>query len=147
MSDTLDDFVNKLQTEIDADALATYGQAAYERWKAPRCMFAMADPDAHGRVTGAYGDTLQIYLKFADGRVGEASFTTDGCGPSVICGAFAAEAARGREPEGLADISGDTILEMAGGLPADDRHCAFLAAAALQAALDDYMGRQVKQTP
>lgn len=144
MSDTLDDFVNQLQTEIDADALATYGQAAYDRWKAPRCMEAMADPDGHGRVTGSCGDTMQIYLKFKDGRVGKASFTTDGCGPSAICGSFAAEAARDRTPEALADITGETILEMAGGLPADDRHCAFLAAAALQAALDDYMGRQVK---
>jgi hypothetical protein len=33
-------------------------------------------------------------------------------------------------------------MERAGGLPDDERHCAFLAAETLQAALDVYMKKQ-----
>lgn len=37
------------------------------------------------------------------------------------------------------------ILEILGGLPEEDRHCAFLAAETLQAALDDYMRKELKK--
>ena len=145
MTDQLDNFVNEMQTQIDTDALKTYGQAAFDRWKSPRCMYEMQNPDGHGRVSGECGDTIQIFLKFNNsGRVNEASFITDGCGPSGICSSFTVETAMGKSPDNLIDITGDTILELAGGLPEDDRHCAFLSAAALQAALDDYMKKQVK---
>ncbi len=147
MSDTIDNFVNEIQNQIDADAMATYGQAAFDRWKSPRCMYEMQDPDGHGRVLGDCGDTIQVYLKFNGDRVCKASFITDGCAPSGICGSFAVETAFDKNPEELTDITGETIIELAGGLPEEDRHCAFLSAAALQAALDDYMGKQVKPGP
>lgn len=143
MTDRLDSFVSEMQKQIDTDALSTYGPAAFDRWKSPRCMYEMRNPDGHGRVLGSCGDTIQIYLKFDDDRVSRASFITDGCGPSGICGSFAVETALGKKPEELTDITGETIIELAGGLPGEDRHCAFLAASALQAALDDYMGKQV----
>jgi nitrogen fixation NifU-like protein len=146
MTDQLDRFVGEMQTQIDTDALKTYGKAAFDRWKSPRCMYKMQNPDGHGRVSGDCGDTIQVFLKFnSRGRVSKASFITDGCGPSGICGSFAVETAMGKSPEDLTDITGDTILELAGGLPRDDRHCAFLSAAALQAALDDYMKKQINQ--
>lgn len=37
------------------------------------------------------------------------------------------------------------ILEVLGGLPEEDRHCALLAAETLQAALDDYMRKELKK--
>ena len=64
---SLDDFVDNLQAEIDTQALKDYGREAFERWKAPRWMGAMADADAHGQVTGTCGDTMQIFFKIADG--------------------------------------------------------------------------------
>ena len=142
---SLDDFVNNLQAEIDAQALKDYGREAFQRWKAPRWMGAMEDADAHGQVTGTCGDTMQIFLRITEGRVVQASFVTDGCGPSVICGSFAAEMVWDRPLEDLADFEGQQILERTGGLPEDDQHCAFLAAAAVRAALDDYMARQTSR--
>jgi nitrogen fixation NifU-like protein len=142
MGDSLDDWVGKLQDEIDAEARSTYGEEAFRRWQSPRYVGVMENPDGHGRVTGSCGDTMQSFLKFEDDRVRQASFTTDGCGPSTICGSFAAEMALGRSVEELADFSGEAILERIGGLPEDDRHCAYLAAASLRAAVDDYMAKQ-----
>jgi nitrogen fixation NifU-like protein len=139
MSDRLDDFVNTLQDEIFEDTLKIYGEKAYQRWRNPLYMDSMQDPDGYGRITGPCGDTMEIYLKFKKGRVREASFQTDGCGPSLICGSFAAELALGKNTDELKDITHETILKVVGGLPEEDQHCALLAANTLHEAIDHYI--------
>jgi nitrogen fixation NifU-like protein len=88
---------------------------------------------------------MEMFLKFENGRVCEAAYLTDGCGSSTVCGSFAAEMAHGRTPDELTDITGDAILARLGRFPEEDRHCAFLAAGALQEALNRYMARSVKR--
>jgi len=84
---------------------------------------------------------MEIYLKFENDLVSEASYFTDGCASSSICGSFAAELALGRDPDALADISGNEVLKKIGRLPKNDLHCAELAATAVQEALACYMTR------
>jgi nitrogen fixation NifU-like protein len=144
MSDDLDDFARELQDQIYEETRRTYGQVAFERWLNPLYMGVMDNPDGCGRVTGSCGDTMEIFLRFEKGRVKEAVFQTDGCGPSAVCGSFAAELAHGKNPDDVADISGETILDILGGLPDQDQHCAFLAAETLQEALSDYMRKERK---
>ncbi len=139
----LDDFVNQLQEQIFDEAREAYGGKGFHRWRNPRYQGRMADPDARSHLTGSCGDTMEIYLKFHNGRVTAASYVTDGCASSGICGSFASELALGRDPDGLADITGGAVLETIGRLPPEDRHCADLAAEAVQAALDDYMKRRL----
>ena len=81
-------------------------------------------------------------MNFENDKVKEASFKTDGCGSSTVCGSFAAERSLGRSPEEILDITGEAILKKAGGLPEGERHCAFLSAEALHEALNDYMIKQ-----
>jgi nitrogen fixation NifU-like protein len=45
----------------------------------------------------------------------------------------------GKNPDEILEITGEAILKKLGGLPEEDRHCAFLAAATLQEALNTYM--------
>ena len=144
MSDDFDTFVQDLQEQIYDEARRDYGDVAYERWRNPRHVGALEHPDGYGRLTGTCGDTMQVFLNFQGGRVAEATFQTDGCGSSTVCGSFAAELALGKTPEEITEITGDTILEVLGGLPEEDRHCAFLAAGTLQEALDAYMKEQVR---
>ena len=144
MNENLDDFVENLQNEIYEETRIAYGDIAFQRWRKPLYMGAMDNPDGHGRVTGTCGDTMQIFLKFDNEKVKAASFKTDGCGSSTICGSFAAELALGRSPDEILNISGESILEKAGGLPEEDHHCAFLSADALHEALSDYMIKQKK---
>jgi NifU-like protein involved in Fe-S cluster formation len=82
-------------------------------------------------------------LKIENDRVHDAAYITDGCGTSSICGSFAAELAIGKNLDAVADINGDAVENAIGRLPDDDRHCADLAAAALQEALCRYMQRTV----
>lgn len=144
MADDFDTFVQDLQEQIFDEARKDYGEVAYERWRNPRYVGTLENPDGYGRLTGTCGDTMQIFLKFQGERVAEARFQTDGCGSSTVCGSFAAELARGKTPDELSDISGETILDILGGLPEEDRHCAFLAAGTLQEALDSYMRKHSK---
>lgn len=137
MSDTLDDWVDRLQSEIDQQTRAQYGEAAFQRWQNPLYMGVMTDADGHGRVTGTCGDTMEMFLKFDQDRVAKASFTTDGCGASTVCGSFAAEMAQGCSAEELMMLTGEKVLSKIGDIPEEDHHCAFLAAATLQAALED----------
>ena len=139
MTDALDKFVSELQAEIDEDTRRTYGEIVFQRWQKPLYMGRMALADGFARHTGSCGDTMEIFLRFEDGKVKEASFLTDGCASSMVCGSFAAELALEKTPEDLRKITGETILEVLGGLPEEERHCAFLAAETLQKALQHYL--------
>jgi len=142
MADEFDDFTRALQDQIYEETRVAYGELAFERWLNPLYAGVIHDADGSGSITGTCGDTMEIFLKFEEGSVKEATFQTDGCGCSAICGSFAAELAHGRSPDEIADITGETILDVLGGLPKEDRHCAFLAAETLQEALHNYMRKQ-----
>jgi nitrogen fixation NifU-like protein len=145
MTDSLDDFIKEVQDRINEETREAYGHVAFERWLRPRYMGAMDHPDGYGQVTGSCGDRMEIFLRFEEDTVKEATFRTDGCGSSLVCGSFAAELALGKSPDEVTEISGETILDVLGGLPEEDRHCALLAAETLQEALDDYMKKQRKK--
>jgi len=146
MGNDLDEFVSELQEQIYQETKEAYGEEGFERWLNMRYMGRMPDPDGYARLTGTCGDTMEIFLKFEDGRVKEASFLTDGCGSSAVCGSFAAEMAIGKTPDELLEITGEAILEKLGGLPKEEEHCAYLAGETMQEALNDYVAKQVKQS-
>ena len=145
MNDRLDAFVDQLQEQIFEETRQAFGAAGFERWRNPRYQGPLADADAHARVTGDCGDTMEIFLKFNHDRVCDAAYFTDGCGSSAVCGSFAAEMTIGKTPEELTDITGDAVLGRLGRMPEEDRHCAFLAAATVQEALNQYMSKTVGQ--
>jgi nitrogen fixation NifU-like protein len=145
MSSELDDFVQDLQSRIYDETKEAYGDVAFERWLNPLYMGSIDNPDGYGRVTGSCGDTMQIFLKFENDKIKEASFQTDGCGSSAVCGSFAAEMAIGKNPDEIIEITGEAILEKLGGLPKEEEHCAFLSAETLQEALHEYMIKQTKR--
>jgi len=101
--------------------------------------------NAHGRVTGPCGDTMEFWLLVRDGIVERASFTTTGCGPSRACGSMATSLASGRDVREVSQIGQQDILNALGGLPGEVEHCALLAANTLQEALDKYgRGRTIR---
>jgi len=137
--DILDIFVNDLQEQIFDEALKAYGEKGFERWRNPRFNGKMKNYDAHAKVTGTCGDTMEIFLKFENSRVKNALYFTDGCTSSSICVSFAAELSIGKNPDELSEITGETVIKTIGGLPKEERHCAFLAAETIQEALSNYM--------
>ena len=145
MDDNLDSFIDGLQEQIFQETRAAYGDLAFERWQNMRHTGSLENPDGYARVTGSCGDTMEIFLKFQTHYVQKATFQTDGCGASAVCGSFAAEMAIDKTPNELLEITGDKILEILGGFPKEDEHCAFLAAETLQEALNNYMTQQAER--
>jgi len=143
MSSNLDSFIDDLQDQIFEDAREAFGEKVYQRWRQPLYMQAMDNPDGQANLKGGCGDSIEVFLKFENNRVAKVSFLTDGCGPSVVCGSYAAEMALGKTADELLTIDGKLILKELGGLPEENEHCAHLAAESLHAALDDFMRRQV----
>jgi nitrogen fixation NifU-like protein len=140
--DRLDEFLDNLQEKIFDDARRAYGEKGFQRWRNPLYRGRMENCDAHARIKGKCGDTMEIYLKFGNNRIRHASYFTDGCASSGLCGSFAAELAIGKDPDELIEITGGSVLEAIGRLPEEDRHCADLAAETLQAAVANYMAGQ-----
>lgn len=139
MADSFDQFFDELQEKIFDDAREVLGDKGFDRWQNPKFRGRLENFDAHGHVLGDCGDSMDIYLRFDRERVAEASYVTDGCGSSNVCGSFAAEMSIGKRVEELADITGEVILDKLGNVPEDEQHCAFLAAGTVQEALRIYM--------
>jgi len=118
-------------------------------WRQRSYMGRLPDASAVAKIRGRCGDSMEIYLKIEGDRIVEARFFTDGCGSSVACGLVAAKLATGKEIDEAALIGGDTILDVLKGLAEKERHCAYLAAETLQAAIHDWMVREwvVKRKP
>jgi len=144
MNNQFESLLQNLQEHIFEETKRDFGDKVYQRWRNPRFMGIMHDADGQAKVTGPCGESMEIFLKFDDNRIVTASFQTDGCGPSVVCGSYAAEMALGKVPDDIFEITGASILTELGGLPPEHTHCASLAAESLQAAIDDYMIKQVR---
>jgi Mrp family chromosome partitioning ATPase/predicted Fe-Mo cluster-binding NifX family protein len=105
-------------------------------------------PHWHGRarITGPCGDTMEFRVQVREGRVYRCAFTTDGCGPSLASGSAAATLAEGRTIDEALAVEQKDVLAFLGGLPADSKHCALLAANTLQAACRDFLQRGSLET-
>ncbi len=114
MGDEFDAFIEKLQEQVFDEAKEAFGETGFQRWRNPLYRGTLRKPDAHARITGKCGDTMEIFLKFNDDCVTGASYMTDGCGASTVCGSFAAEIAHGKTPDELTEITGETILKKIG---------------------------------
>ena len=138
----LDEFLDNLQNEIFEDAKQALGEKGFQRWRNPKYHGRMENPDGQAKVTGECGDTMEIYLKFKNDRISDASYFTNGCASSAIAGSFAAELTLGKDPDEITDITEETVLNTIGRLPEKDLHCASLAAQTVQEALNNYMTKK-----
>ena len=101
-------------------------------------------PNADGKSnpTGSCGDSIELYLRIEGGKVSDARFLTDGCMHTVACGSALTGLVKGMELDQAAKVGFLEVEEAVGGLPEDHRHCASLAAQALEEAIADYRAKQ-----
>jgi len=113
---------------------------AVSYWLAPH----VDRPDGKASMTGSCGDTMEISLRFKNGRVVQSASWTNGCAYILNCVSAAAELAKGRTPEEIREIDTEVIQKSIGGLSRDQMDCAKLSVETLHAALEDYMLKQGK---
>lgn len=135
MATDLDRFVEELQQQIIEETRAVYSDKVVEELYHPRNLGRMQQPDARGIVQGWCGDTMEIYLRLDSDRIEEASFITDGCGPSVACGSMLTTMVTGMSREEASEIQPEDLLKALDGLPEESVHCTELAVSTLQNAL------------
>lgn len=145
MESDLDAFVGDLQARVIKDARDIYSEEVIRRWLDTPHAGVMKDPDAHARVTGWCGDTMEVFLSIPDGCVARASFVTDGCAATIASGSMACDLAIGKPVTELCEVTREAIVEALGGLPEADLHCALLAARTLDEAAAGWAGRSEGQ--
>jgi len=99
---------------------------------------AMPKPEGYARVSSTCGDTIEMFLRLKNGRIEDASFTSEGCMTTVAAAQAAAEMATGRTLKECLAINQASITVYLDGLPEGNEHCAYLAALALHRALRNY---------
>jgi nitrogen fixation NifU-like protein len=124
-----------LQRAIIEQEQALYSAKVIEEAHNPTNMGRMAEPDAYGIVHGWCGDTMEIYLRLDEESVKEATFVTDGCGPSVACGSMLTRMVQGMSLEEASGIRPEDLIVALDGLPEDSVHCAELAVKTLWEAI------------
>ena len=82
---------------------------------------------------------ISIALLVSGERVTAADCDTDGCASSLIAAATAASLAVGKTLDEAVDIDEAAVVAAVGRFPDDDRHCAYLAAAAVREAVHHWM--------
>jgi nitrogen fixation NifU-like protein len=133
-----DHMVADLQRQIIEQERAFYSDKVIEEAHNPKNLGRMPEPDACGIVRGWCGDTMEIYLRLNGERIEQASFMTDGCGPSVACGSTLTAMIQGMSLDEASEVRPEDVLEALDGLPEESVHCAELTANTLRQAIDNW---------
>lgn len=139
MGSSFDDFMGEIYGRIAKDNQAGSRDPGLEVGNETICMQRMLDASTFGKITGSCGETMEIFLRIEGDHIVDASFRTDGCISSILCGLVASRLAKGKTVDDAAMIGGDTILMVLKRLPETESHCAYLAAETLHAAIHNWM--------
>ena len=139
MAEQFDDSLKELEQTVMEDMRQIYSDKTIDHFLNPRNLGQIPASDGFGRIIGGCGDTMEIYLRVKDGKVTNASFWTDGCGPSIASGSMVTELVKGKSVLAARKINQQDVLDALGGLPEESIHCALLAADTLKEAIKDYL--------
>jgi nitrogen fixation NifU-like protein len=142
-NDRWDRLVAELQREIEEKERALYSAKVLEQVRNPQHLGRMEAPDVHAALTGWCGDTMEICLRLNGSTIQEATFMTDGCGPSVASGNMLTTMVQGLALDEANRINPEDLLVALDGLPEDSTHCATLAVDTLRKAIAE--GQQRKR--
>lgn len=132
---------------MDRSPLQTRAQVVMDAFESrPNNFGPMRDASTHARVTGPCGDTVDVWLRIDAGKIRKGSFMSDGCGYSVHCCSTAVQLAVGMRPEDAAHMTREQVLEAAGPIPPDHRHCALLAANTIRETINHFHALPEKET-
>ena len=136
------DAADRIEAEIMDQMRRTYSETVIDHAMNPRNIGKLEDADGRACITGDCGDTMEIFIKVNNDVVTAATFRTDGCGTSIASGSMVTEMARGKRAQEVYRISQEDVLKALGGLPAEDEHCAALAAGTMRLAVHDYLSNR-----
>jgi len=140
-----DRLIEELQRQIGEQERALYSTEVIEHAHNPVNLERMERAQASAVVRGWCGDTMEFYLRFGErGQIQEATFMTDGCGPTVACGSMLTSLVKGLSPDKALLISAQDLISALKGLPEESVHCAELAVNTLRTAISNWKSRDCR---
>lgn len=137
----LDKLKVELQQEIDARERALYSAKVIAEARNPKHMGRMPRADVRGLVHGWCSETMEIYLRLKGVQIMEATFMTNGCGPTLACGSMLTSLIQGKSLAEASTIMPEDLIRALDGLPSESQHCAELAVRTLQNAIFNWRMR------
>jgi len=129
----------------------SYSQKVVDHYENPRNVGSFDRNDASvgtGMVGApACGDVMKLQIRVnEDGVIEDARFKTYGCGSAIASSSLVTEWVKGKTLDQAMQIRNTQIVEELA-LPPVKIHCSILAEDAIKAAIADYRGKHLEQSP
>jgi len=122
-----------------------YSDTLIDHFDHPRNAGELGDANAVGSAGDTNHEYTTFYLRVADDTITRVTFKCMGCPPAIAAASMTTELATGQHLDDAAEITGDAIVTALGGLPAEKRHVASMAAEALANAITNYIVDRIEE--
>ena len=147
--DEVQALIERIRRNVVAEAEQKFADETFKHLRHSLYNCRMRDADGIACLTGEGGESMELYLKFRDNRVADASYITDGSSSSCLCGSCTAELAIGKTTEELLEIQASEVINRVGRSGGGIEKCALLAVTALHQAVENHWlkkGNRISKT-